>query len=99
MTGGHSKAATHAKAYKHIESLYGRLDILVDNAAIWKESASSSNFDMGKTSSSTLPMKILRETFETNFLWHGRADPEVASVHSLITCGPDRQCHEASWAR
>ena len=36
------------------------LDILVNNAAVWKESASSSSFDMSRISTSTLPMEILR---------------------------------------
>ncbi len=59
--------ATHAKAYEHIGSLYGQLDILINNAGVWKESASSSHFETDKISTSTLPTEILRETFETNF--------------------------------
>jgi NAD(P)-dependent dehydrogenase (short-subunit alcohol dehydrogenase family) len=58
---------THQGAYDYLEKQYGRLDILINNAGIWKESTTSSSLlpDMNRTS--TLPSEILRETFETNF--------------------------------
>jgi NAD(P)-dependent dehydrogenase (short-subunit alcohol dehydrogenase family) len=59
--------STHAEAYKQLDERYGRLDILINNAGVWKESTNSSSYVPGTNQTSTLPMKILRETFETNF--------------------------------
>ena len=58
--------STHREAYDEIKKSFGRLDILVNNAGVWKESPTSSSFN-GQTQTSTLPMELLRETFETNF--------------------------------
>ena len=59
--------ATHDESYDHIEKCYGKLDILINNAGIWKESATSSSHVPGANFTSSLPLEILRETFETNF--------------------------------
>ena len=59
--------STHAGAYDYIEKYHGKLDILINNAGIWKESATSSSYVPDSNPTSTLPMKILREIFETNF--------------------------------
>jgi NAD(P)-dependent dehydrogenase (short-subunit alcohol dehydrogenase family) len=59
--------STHADASDYIEKYHGKLDILLNNAGIWKESATSSSNVAGSNRTSTLPMEILRETFETNF--------------------------------
>jgi NAD(P)-dependent dehydrogenase (short-subunit alcohol dehydrogenase family) len=59
--------STHARARDYIEKYYGKLDILINNAGIWKDSATASNRAEGGNPTSTLPMEILRETFETNF--------------------------------
>jgi NAD(P)-dependent dehydrogenase (short-subunit alcohol dehydrogenase family) len=58
---------THGEAFEIIQARYGRLDILVNNAGVWKESATSSRFVAGINPTSSLPMEVLRETFETNF--------------------------------
>ena len=58
---------THAEAYDYIEKHYGKLDILINNAGIWKESVTASSYVLGSNLTSTLPMEILRATFETNF--------------------------------
>jgi len=58
--------STHREAYDEIKKRFGQLDILVNNAGVWKESPTSSSFN-GQTQTSTLPMNLLRETFETNF--------------------------------
>ena len=35
--------STHQAAYDYLEKEYGRLDILINNAAVWKESTTSSS--------------------------------------------------------
>src|ERR1700722_2586287 len=35
--------STHPAAYEYLEKEYGRLDILINNAAVWKESTTSSS--------------------------------------------------------
>ena len=59
--------STHPAAYEYLEKEYGRLDILINNAAVWKESTTSSSPLPEGNRTSTLPSEILRETFETNF--------------------------------
>ena len=59
--------STHQAAYDYLEKEYGRLDILINNAAVWKESTTSSSLLPDSNRTSTLPSEILRETFETNF--------------------------------
>ena len=59
--------ATHQSVYDYLEKQYGRLDILINNAGIWKESATASSPPPVNNRTSTLPSEILRETFETNF--------------------------------
>jgi NAD(P)-dependent dehydrogenase (short-subunit alcohol dehydrogenase family) len=53
--------ADRAAAAKYIEREFGRLDILINNAAV--------NLDQGAAlETSTTPAKTIRNTFETNFL-------------------------------
>jgi len=58
---------THAEAYRDLESRYGKLDILINNAGVWKESTTSSSYMPAENHTSSLAIEILRETFETNF--------------------------------
>jgi NAD(P)-dependent dehydrogenase (short-subunit alcohol dehydrogenase family) len=58
---------THQAVYDYLERQYGRLDILINNAGVWKESTTASSQLPGDNRTSTLPSEILRETFETNF--------------------------------
>jgi NAD(P)-dependent dehydrogenase (short-subunit alcohol dehydrogenase family) len=60
-------ASTHSEAYRYLESRHGKLDILINNAAVWKESENSSRPMPEINRTSTLSIEILRETFETNF--------------------------------
>jgi NAD(P)-dependent dehydrogenase (short-subunit alcohol dehydrogenase family) len=55
-------AKTHASAAKYIEENYGKLDILINNAAISLESSSGAVPQASETSAD-----IFRRTFETNF--------------------------------
>jgi NAD(P)-dependent dehydrogenase (short-subunit alcohol dehydrogenase family) len=54
-----------AAVYDYLSAQHGRLDVLVNNAAVWKETPSASEVSANQTS--TLPLALLRETFETNF--------------------------------
>lgn len=51
-------------AYIYLAERYGKLDILVNNAAVWLESENAAQRVPNRTS--TLPLEILRETFEVN---------------------------------
>ncbi len=55
----------HLKLKRHIESEFGRLDILINNAAIYIDNANASQTKPNYTS--TTPLKTIRDTFETNF--------------------------------
>lgn len=56
-------AATHEKAAAHVEENYGKLDILINNAAI-----SIDEFEDGApVAASRTPDEIFRKTFDTNF--------------------------------
>jgi NAD(P)-dependent dehydrogenase (short-subunit alcohol dehydrogenase family) len=61
-----TKAQDHQKASDYFAKKYSRLDVLVNNAGIWKESDTSSPASAPKPASEVSP-EILRETFETNF--------------------------------
>lgn len=52
-------------AVAFIERTFGRLDILINNAAIWLESDNAAQ--PPRTSPSQTTPRVLRETFETNF--------------------------------
>jgi NAD(P)-dependent dehydrogenase (short-subunit alcohol dehydrogenase family) len=58
---------THQQAFHYFDSRYGKLDILVNNAGIWREGADASAYAPGANRTSSVPMDVLRETFETNF--------------------------------
>lgn len=53
------------KVVGYVETTYGRLDILINNAAVWLESPSGSEMP-GNTTSTVLP-RLLRDAFDTNF--------------------------------
>ncbi len=82
---------THAEASGYIENCHGKLDILINNAGIWRESITPSSPVPDSNRTSTLPMAILRETFETNFFGTvaltGRPE-DIAGVVSFLV-GPD----------
>jgi len=61
-----TKPQDHQKASDYFAKTYGRLDVLVNNAGVWKESDASSPTSVPKPASAVSP-EILRETFETNF--------------------------------
>ncbi len=56
-----TKPEDHKEAYDYFEKRYGKLDILINNAGVWKEGSPQQN------TSATIPPEILRETFDTNF--------------------------------
>jgi NAD(P)-dependent dehydrogenase (short-subunit alcohol dehydrogenase family) len=54
----------HQALARHLEGRYGKLDVLVNNAGIMLERA---EFGSGFNTTSTVPLDVLRQTFETNF--------------------------------
>jgi NAD(P)-dependent dehydrogenase (short-subunit alcohol dehydrogenase family) len=57
-----TKAADYKEAYNYFDKNYDKLDILINNAGVWKEGAPGS-----PNNSSTVTQAVLRETFDTNF--------------------------------
>ncbi|MFF2907253.1 SDR family oxidoreductase [Paenibacillus sp. NPDC057934] len=55
----------HATVYDYIEKNFGKLDILINNAGILLDEESVSVEVVNRTS--TLPIELLRETFNVNF--------------------------------
>ncbi|SEK60755.1 SDR family oxidoreductase [Parapedobacter koreensis] len=60
-----SKTEDHQKAYHYILQKFGKLDMLINNAAVWLESTSSSSSVSNNVAS--LDAKILKDTFAINF--------------------------------
>jgi NAD(P)-dependent dehydrogenase (short-subunit alcohol dehydrogenase family) len=56
----------HEEIARHLEGRYGKLDILVNNAGVVLEKADFAA-PGGFNTTPTLPLAVLRETFETNF--------------------------------
>src|SRR5258707_5908158 len=56
-------AGTHLAAAKYIDDKFGRLDILINNAAVNLEGS----LDVEIATASQTPLEIYRRTFETNF--------------------------------
>jgi NAD(P)-dependent dehydrogenase (short-subunit alcohol dehydrogenase family) len=56
-----TQPAHYQEAYNYFDKQYGKLDILINNAAITKETLGHPN------NTSTISLATVRETFETNF--------------------------------
>lgn len=55
----------HVAAYKYLDENYGKLDILINNAGVLLDQENVSIEIINRTS--TLPLKVLRDTFDANF--------------------------------
>jgi NAD(P)-dependent dehydrogenase (short-subunit alcohol dehydrogenase family) len=60
-------ASTYAGAYDYLEKRHGKLDILINNAGIRREGGKLGGSAPEGSQTESPAMKILRETFETNF--------------------------------
>jgi len=56
-----TKSADYKEAYDYFDKKYGKLDILINNAGIARETFMAAN------NTSTVSQAVLRETFDTNF--------------------------------
>ena len=79
--------ATFEKARKFIEERFGRLDVLINNAAIGEPE------DFQRTAEN-VPIETLRRTFETNFF--GLVDL-TQRLLPLLRASANRQPIEHSW--
>jgi NAD(P)-dependent dehydrogenase (short-subunit alcohol dehydrogenase family) len=91
-----ANASTHDEVFDFLTARYGRLDILVNNAAVWLEDAPPEAAGLGGNRTSTLPQEILWKTFQTNFFWYGRAYPATSSPRAKISGGSHRKCCQHS---
>ncbi|MGW6898802.1 SDR family oxidoreductase [Streptomyces sp. NPDC054919] len=57
--------ADRAAAYDYLARRHGKLDVLINNAAVWMETPSAADVPANRTS--TLPLDLIRDTFEANF--------------------------------
>lgn len=57
--------ADHESVKRYLEKTYGRLDILINNAAVYLDNPNASDTKPNHTS--TTAVKLLRDTFDTNF--------------------------------
>jgi NAD(P)-dependent dehydrogenase (short-subunit alcohol dehydrogenase family) len=62
-----SDPKSYEDAYNYIEKTYGKLDILVNNAGVAKVPGAPPEYDWGNNCTSTLPLEVIRQTFDTNF--------------------------------
>lgn len=68
-----SQDIENTKAY--IERAYGKLDILVNNAAVFLDGEWFGN------NVESVPMKTLRDTFDINYFWNSRTYPSIAAAN------------------
>ena len=61
-----TKPEDHRAIARHLGDRYGKLDILVNNAGVMLEDVHFGTPD-GFNTTSTVPLDVLRKTFETNF--------------------------------
>ncbi|WP_138495446.1 SDR family oxidoreductase [Paenibacillus pinistramenti] len=60
-----TETGDHEEAYRYFEDTFGKLDILINNAGVLLEQESFSVPTVNRTS--TLSLKVLRDTFDINF--------------------------------
>ena len=88
-----TKSQDHQKAYDYFAKKYGRLDILINNAGVLKESQTSAT-GSGPNPVSAVSAEILRRNIRNEFLCARCANPKTIAAHTQSAGRPNCECFQ-----